>query len=87
MWYTILSAGHLRRLGGPPEGAVELPGGRVELTIGEPEQWLPDHPDSPSVRARAQQALGACLATTEEAFELSRQRIQALRQFAPPARR
>jgi hypothetical protein len=56
-WYQILSPERLRRLGGPPPGAAELPGGRVELTVGEPEQWLPGHPDYQAVRDRAAQLL------------------------------
>jgi hypothetical protein len=57
-WYQILSPERLRRLGGPPPGSVELPGGRVELTVGEPEQWLPGHPGHDAVRERAAQLLG-----------------------------
>jgi hypothetical protein len=53
MWYQVLSEGQLRRLGGPPPDAVELPGGRVELTIGEPEQWVPGHPQHDAIRAHA----------------------------------
>ena len=56
-WYQILSPERLRRLGGPPPGAAELPGGRVELTVGEPEQWLAGHPDHEVVRDRAAQLL------------------------------
>jgi hypothetical protein len=52
MWYQLLSKDRLHRLGGPPPGAVLLPGGRVELTIGEPEQWLPGHPEHAVVLAR-----------------------------------
>jgi len=57
-WYQILSPERLRRIGGPPPGAAELPGGRVELTVGEPEQWLPGHPEHDAVRQRAAQLLG-----------------------------
>jgi len=78
-WYTVLSTGHLDRLGGPPDGAVALPGGRVEVTIGEPEQWVSGHPDAPAVRAAAEAVLGPCLAAPDVAFELSRQRIARLR--------
>jgi len=52
-WYQILSPERLRRIGGPPAGAAELPGGRVELTVGEPGQWLPGNPDYEAVRNRA----------------------------------
>jgi hypothetical protein len=56
-WYQILSPERLRRIGGPPPGAADLPGGRVELTVGEPEQWLPGHPDHDTVRRRAAELL------------------------------
>jgi hypothetical protein len=56
-WYQIRSPERLRRIGGPPPGAAELPGGRVELTVGEPEQWLPGHPEHDAVRQRAGQLL------------------------------
>jgi hypothetical protein len=57
-WYQILSPERLRRLGGPPPGSAGLLGGRVELTVGEPEQWLPGHPDHDAVRERAARLLG-----------------------------
>lgn len=61
LWYQVLSEGHLARLGGAPEGSVPLGDGVVELTVGEPEQWVPGHPDLEGVRARARELLGACL--------------------------
>jgi hypothetical protein len=36
-----------------PPGVVELASGRFELTIGEPEQWVPGHRDHDATRARA----------------------------------
>jgi hypothetical protein len=57
MWYQLLSEERLCRLGGPPPGAVRLPGDRVELTIGEPEQWLPGRPEHAAVLALASQLL------------------------------
>jgi hypothetical protein len=53
MWYQVISDAELRRLGAPPPGAAELADGRFELTAGEPEQWVPGHPDNAAVRARA----------------------------------
>jgi hypothetical protein len=53
MWYQMLSEAQLRRLGAPPPDAAELPGGRFELTIGEPEQWVPGHPQRDAIRAHA----------------------------------
>jgi hypothetical protein len=57
MWYQVLSRAQLDRLRGLPPGAVELASGRFELTIGEPEQWVPGHPDHKAVRARARHIL------------------------------
>jgi hypothetical protein len=57
MWYQLLSPAQLERLRGLPPGAVELPSGRFELTIGEPEQWVPGHRDHDAVRARARHIL------------------------------
>jgi hypothetical protein len=34
-----------------------LPSGRFELTIGEPEQWVPGHRDHDAIRARARHIL------------------------------
>ena len=58
VWYQVLSADQLARLGDRPAGAAELPGGRVEVTIGEPEQWLPGHPDRAAVENEARRLTG-----------------------------
>ena len=57
MWYQLLSQAQLERLRGLPPGAVELAPGRFELTIGEPEQWVPGHRDHDAIRARARHIL------------------------------
>jgi hypothetical protein len=75
-WYQVLSAGHLRRLGGPPPGAVPLAADRVELTIGEPEQWLPGHPDRDAVRAQGRDLLAGCLVDADEAVAMKRECMQ-----------
>jgi hypothetical protein len=75
MWYQVLSAGHLERLGGPPQGAVPLRDGGYELTIGDPEQWLPGHPDRYRVRDRGRELLAGCLGTEEAAHEVRRARM------------
>jgi hypothetical protein len=79
MWYQILSHGQVARLGGPPPGAVTLPDGRVELTIGTSEQWLPGHPDRPSVVARARELLAGCLVDEATAQAMSRERLTTAR--------
>jgi hypothetical protein len=57
MWYQVLSQAQLERLRALPRGAVELAPGRFELTIGEPEQWVPGHRDHDAIRARARHIL------------------------------
>ena len=57
MWYQLLSQAQLERLRGLPPGAAELASGRFELTIGEPEQWVPGHRDHDAIRARARHIL------------------------------
>lgn len=59
MWYQVLSEAQLRRLGGPPPDAEELPDGRFEFTIGEPEQWVPGHPQRDAIVAQARRILQA----------------------------
>jgi hypothetical protein len=53
MWYQVISHAQLHRLGAPPPGAAGLADDRFELTTGEPEQWVPGHPDNAAIRARA----------------------------------
>jgi len=84
MWYQVLSAGHLERLGGPPQRAVPLRNGAYELTVGEPEQWLPGHPDRPAVRDRGRELLAGCVGTTEEAsYDVHRARVERWRREDP----
>ncbi|MEU8300833.1 hypothetical protein AB0C04_26550 [Micromonospora sp. NPDC048909] len=84
MWYQILSAGHLDRLGGLPPGATPLPGRRAELAIGDAEQWLPGHPDALEVRARGRELLAGCLVDEAQAWAMAAARI---RRATPPAGR
>jgi hypothetical protein len=53
MWYQILSAEQAGTLGRRPASAIDLPDGRIELTIGDPEQWVPGHPDRDAMYTRA----------------------------------
>jgi hypothetical protein len=57
VWYQILSQEQLRQVGSLPPGAAELPGGRIELTIGEPEQWVPGDPGHDAVLEQARRVL------------------------------
>jgi hypothetical protein len=61
LWFQLLTPEQIRHLGGPPEGSRLLPDGRVELTIGDPEQWVPGHPDQQTVRHRARQLLNLAI--------------------------
>ncbi|MEJ2852107.1 MULTISPECIES: hypothetical protein [unclassified Saccharothrix] len=78
LWCQLLTAGHVDRLGGVPDGAREVPGG-WELTVGSPEQWVPGHPESSAVRAHARSLLAACLVSRDEEQSLSRERLQQAR--------
>ncbi|WP_306829591.1 hypothetical protein [Catenuloplanes nepalensis] len=57
LWYQMLTAEQVRHLGDPPKGATPLPGGRAEVTIGEPEQWVPGHRDNRTVERLARRIL------------------------------
>jgi hypothetical protein len=57
MWYQLISDAQLQRLGAPPPGLAQMPNGRLELTVGDPEQWVPGHPENAAVHARARQFL------------------------------
>lgn len=58
LWYQVLPAADLARAGRRIPDAADLPGGRVEITIGEPIQWLPGHPDHDRIRAHARDLFG-----------------------------
>ncbi|MCA2216598.1 hypothetical protein [Jidongwangia harbinensis] len=77
MWCQILSPGHLARLGGPPPGATEVAPDRFVLTLGEPEQWLPGHPDREVLRRRGRDLLADCLLSPAAATALTRERVRA----------
>lgn len=79
MWYQLLGEGHLARLGGPPAGGRRLGADRVELTVGEPQQWMPGHPDRPAVQARARELLAGCLPDVATVAVLDRERLLAAR--------
>jgi len=66
--YQVLGPGHLRRLGGLPDGSRSLAGGRAEFEVGEPQQWLPLD------QAAGRQLLAPCLITAREENELIRVR-------------
>lgn len=57
VWYQLLSRDQLQQLGQPPADAVELTGGRMELTIGEPEEWIPGKRSRRKAETRARHLL------------------------------
>jgi len=73
-WYQILGPGHLARLGGPPPGSRPLAEGRVELIVGEPEDWANGGPERARLRDRARKLFGPCLLSDKEmlAMEMAR---------------
>ncbi|MBM0258887.1 hypothetical protein [Micromonospora sp. 4G55] len=65
---------------GQPEGVaflpppVPLPGAQLllaELTIGEPEQWLPGQPDVAAVREHGRRILAPCLVGEAQAVAMA----------------
>ncbi len=82
--YQVLGPGHLERLGGAPQGARPLAGGKVELPLFEPEAWLLDessHEKQLSQRRRdkrvqgaAREVLSPCLFRDREIDPLYRER-------------
>jgi hypothetical protein len=59
VWYQVLSEEQLGQAGGPPPGAVRLPGGRFELTVGEPGDWLPGSPSRAAAEQRVQELVAS----------------------------
>lgn len=87
--WQILGPGHLRRLGHVPAGARPLPGGRVELAIGEAESWLirrdfdrtrgrwgdPIPRRQPGIQEAAREVLRPCLMTENQVLNLLGERF------------
>jgi hypothetical protein len=76
--WQILGPGHIRRLGGVPEGAVELPGDRYELTVGGLNDWLPGTVTRQATRTWGGALLAPILVKGRALAEISRAR------FKPP---
>jgi hypothetical protein len=68
--WQVIGPGHLQRLGGPPEGAVSLGNGKVELPVGDPQHWL-RMPEAKGMRQRARHLLAACLPRESEAIKIA----------------
>ena len=66
--YQILGSGHLERLGTIPAAAQPIIGGKVELFIGDPADWLPHRQDA------GRRILARCLVTAEEDRAMNRAR-------------
>ena len=72
--FQIIGPGHIERLGGVPNGAQSLTGGRFAVSCGKLPEWLPDSPSRRVARARALDALAPCLVRGPELTELRRRR-------------
>lgn len=68
--WQMLGPGHIARLGAPPNGSMPLDGGRVELAIGDPHEWLAETTKD-QARHRARELLAPCLLNDDEAADLS----------------
>ena len=81
--WQILGPGHVARLaaGGRSDlpGATPLPGGRVELAIGELDEWLPGRPTRRAAREGARRLLAPCILGHQEASDLLYAKLQANR--------
>ena len=75
--WQILGPGHVRRLGRVPAGAANLPDDRIELTLGEPVDWLNE------TRAAGRGLLAPCLFTDSYASTLRTARWEAEGAGAP----
>lgn len=67
--FQVLGPGHLQRLtrgGSVPSDLRPLPGGRMELTVGQPASWLPHSPELPGVQEQARKILTPCILAPEE---------------------
>lgn len=80
--WQMLGPEHLVRLGRIPENARPLEGGKVELQLGDPADWLPGA--SPEQRERnlkeGRRLLSACIVSSDEARDL----IDALSGMSTP---
>ncbi|MDP1848995.1 MAG: hypothetical protein Q8K79_14480 [Solirubrobacteraceae bacterium] len=88
--YQLLSSGHLRRLGGMPEGASRLDDDHVEVTVGDISDWLfvpePEREArlvvlydlkrrNPDIQRRGRQLLAPCLLSAADARDIYQHRL------------
>jgi hypothetical protein len=59
--YQVLGPGHVASLGEIGFAYEALGDGRIEITLDEPESWLPDRPERDDVQAQGWDVLAACL--------------------------
>lgn len=70
--WQVLTPKHLARLGKLPLGSQQLGGDRLEVSIGEPRDWLPGKPENVEVRSTGRKELGGCLLSPDKASSLLR---------------
>lgn len=74
--YQVLSEGHLAKLGKIPEGAEQLDGGRIGLSIGALDEWLsPKRRVRRKLLARGRTLLLPCITTDDAAAAMVRSRM------------
>lgn len=64
--YQVLGPAHLDRLGEYGLAFEALGDGRIEITLDEPESWLPGRSERDDVQAQGWDVLAACLVLEEE---------------------
>ncbi|MEY2458399.1 MAG: hypothetical protein QOG30_229, partial [Acidimicrobiaceae bacterium] len=64
--YQVLGPGHLARLGEIGLASEALGDGRVEITLDDPESWLPGQPERDDVQAQGWDVLGPCLVLEDD---------------------
>ena len=68
--YQVLGRAHLDRLGEFGLAFEALGDGRIEITLDEPESWLPGRSERDDVQGQGWDVLGACLVLEEDLAEL-----------------
>lgn len=71
--WQILSTGHLLRLEHVPDHAEPLDAGRVEVTLGDADDWLPGESHE-EIRAQGRRTFAGCLLQHNEALLLLQER-------------
>lgn len=80
--WQLLGPTHMAHLGKPPAGAFRLPGGRIELPLGELADWLPGSSTRPELQAQGRRLLAPCLLKVGKSSAFLRARWEAAQRHA-----